>query len=267
MNSSDLNVALLPMQIAWGDKEKNLDTLAEEIKKIHPLTDLLILPEMFSTGFLTGPKDDIRPLAERNTGATIDRIKELAAQYNMAIAGSFIADSGGSLYNRAFIIEPSGDETFADKKHLFTFAGEDKSFSNGFSRLAVRYRGWNIAMVVCYDIRFPVWCRNKNLEYDLLIAVANWPKVRIDAWNKLLPARAIENLAYLCGVDCSGTDDHGFEYDGSSAAYDFKGKDIGTRDGEYGVIYATLSKDKLDSFRKKFGAWRDADNFVFTEEK
>lgn len=263
MTSKDLNVALLPMTLTWGEKEKNMATLADMLQRVHPLTDLVIVPEMFSTGFLTGDKEAIRPLAERNTGATIDRVKELAHQHNMAIAGSFIADSGGSLYNRAFVIEPSGDETFADKKHLFTFAGEDRSFSHGYERLAVRYRGWNIAMVVCYDIRFPVWCRNRDLEYDVLIAVANWPKVRVDAWNKLLPARAIENLAYVCGVDCRGTDDHGFEYDGSSAVIDFKGKEIGTRvDGADGIIYATLSRERLDSFRAKFGAWRDADPFI-----
>ena len=229
---------------------------------MHPLTDLLILPEMFSTGFMTNDKEEIRPYAERNTGRTIDLLKQLAARYNMAIAGSFIADTGGSLYNRAFVIEPSGDETFADKRHLFTFAGEQKSFSHGYGRLAVRYRGWNIAMVVCYDIRFPVWCRNVDNEYDLLIAVANWPKVRIDAWNKLLPARAIENLSYLCAVNCSGTDDKGFEYDGSSHIYDFKGKEIGTTvSADDPVVYATLSRDKLDSFRSKFAAWRDADSF------
>lgn len=262
MTNQDLNVALLPMNIVWGEKDLNLATLTEAIAKVHPLTDLLILPEMFSTGFMTSDKETIRPYAERNTGRTIDLLRQLAARYNMAIAGSFIADSGGSLYNRAFLIEPSGDETFADKRHLFTFAGEQKSFSQGYRRLAVRYRGWNIAMVVCYDIRFPVWCRNVDNEYDLLIAVANWPKVRIDAWNKLLPARAIENLSYLCAVNCSGTDDKGFEYDGSSHIYDFKGKEIGTTvTPDNPVIYATLSREKLDSFRSKFAAWRDADSF------
>lgn len=259
--TNDLNIALLPMELTWGDKQKNLDYLRQKIESLHPLTDLLILPEMFSTGFLTGDKEAIRPLAERNTGPTIDFIKALAAKHNIAIAGSFIADSGGSLYNRAFFIEPSGEETFADKRHLFTFAGEHKSFSAGRDRLRIRYRGWNIAMVVCYDVRFPVWCRNVDNEYDLLIAVANWPKVRIDAWNKLLPARAIENLAYLCAVNCKGVDDHGFEYDGSSVALDFKGIEKGVRADDSGFVYATLSHEKLDRFRAKFGAWRDADAF------
>lgn len=140
-------------------------------------------------------------------------------------------------------------------------AGEDKVFSPGTTRLSVRFRGWNIAMIVCYDIRFPVWCRNRNNEYDVLIAVANWPVSRVSAWNSLLTARAIENEAYVLGVDCRGTDNHGFEYDGSSAIIDFKGKHLGVTDPDTGLIYASLDPDRLASFRNKFPAWRDADTF------
>lgn len=298
MTNTDLHVALFPQTIFWGDKQRNFETVRRLCAALHPDTDLLILPETFSTGFPAGDKESIRPLGERNTGPTIDFVKEMAARYNVAIAGSFIADTGGSLYNRAFFIEPSGEETFADKKHLFTMAGEHKSFSHGYDRMAVRYRGWNIAMVVCYDIRFPVWCRNVDCGYDLLIAVANWPKVRVNAWNQLLIARAIENEAYVCGVDCSGTDANGFEYDGSSMAIDFKGKSIGVQgpaielpaarpvpacdnydllhpataeaDADASaaapmlnppVVYANLSLEKLNAFRTKFPAWRDADPF------
>lgn len=256
-----LNVALLPMEIKWGEKEENLSTLKRLIGELHPETDLLVLPETFSTGFPVGmDKEEIRPLAERNTGLTIDFLKKLATDHSVAIAGTFIADSGGSLYNRAFFIEPSGEETFADKRHLFTMAGEHENFSRGRGRLKVRYRGWEIAMVVCYDIRFPVWCRNRGTDYDVLIAVANWPKIRVDAWNQLLHARAIENEAYVIGVNCTGMDPAGFEYDGASAAVDFKGKDLpSTRIGD--VMYATLSREKLDRFREKFPAYRDADDF------
>ena len=262
MISKDLKVCLLPMQIKWGDKAANLETLEKALKCVHPETDLLVIPETFSTGFPTGKdKDEVRTLAERNTGETIDRIKALAAQYKLAIAGSFIADSGGSLYNRAFFIEPSGEETFEDKHHLFTMAGEDRVFSRGYGRMKVRFRGWNLAFVICYDVRFPVWCRNVDNEYDALIAVANWPVVRVDAWNKILPVRAIENEAYVVGVDCQGTDDKGFVYDGSSAVYDFKGKDITVAVEESGLLYATLSRERLDAFRAKFPAWRDADPF------
>ena len=263
MKSSDLKVCLFPMEINWNDKEANLRTLRAIAAQVHPETDLLILPETFSTGFPVGKdKEEVRPLAERNTGETVDLLKGLSAKYKFAIAGSFVADSGGSLYNRVFFIEPSGDETFEDKHHLFTMAGEDKVFSRGYDRLKIRYRGWNLSMVICYDIRFPVWCRNVDNEYDALIVVANWPDVRVGAWNTLLPARAIENEAYVCAVDCKGTDSKGYTYDGSSAVYDFKGKDVSVRFDQNGLIYATLSRERLDSFREKFPAWCDADPFT-----
>lgn len=265
MLPQNLNVALFPMPLVWEDKEKNIDLLKESLKTLHPATDLLILPETFSTGFITGDKEHVRSFAERNTGSTIDILKSLAKEYNVAIAGTFIADTGGSLYNRAFFLEPSGDETFADKRHLFTMAGEHKTFSYGKNRLSVRYRGWNIAMVVCYDIRFPVWCRNVGNEYDMLIAVANWPKVRINAWDNLLIARAIENEAYVCGVDCMGTDTNGFEYNGSSMAIDFKGNPIHNQPSGSPFLYASLSMEKLLKFREKFPAWKDSDNFTLAD--
>lgn len=261
---SDLHVCLLPLETVWGDKQANILNLEKQLETMHPDTDLVIIPETFSTGFPMADKEAIRPLAERNTGKTIDWLKVLAKRYNVAIAGSFVADSGGSLYNRAFFIEPSGEETFADKRHLFSMAGEGERFSKGHGRLAVRYRGWNIAMVVCYDIRFPVWCRNRNSEYDLLIAVANWPKVRVSAWNQLIPARAIENLSYVCAVNCRGVDPQGFEYDGSSMTIDFKGKDISVK-GDDDHLYATLSSEALERFRQRFPAHLDADKFSFEE--
>lgn len=261
MTTKPLNVALYPQEIFWGEKQKNIDTIINLMPLLHEDTDLLILPEMFSTGFLTGDKEEIRELAERNTGKTIEVLKRLAAQYQIAIAGSFIADSGGSLYNRAFLIEPNGDESFADKRHLFTMAGEGKTFSRGYDRMSVRYRGWNITMIVCYDVRFPVWCRNVNNEYDLLIAVANWPIVRANAWKQLLIARAMENQAYVCGVNCKGTDTHGFEYGGDTFAIDFKGQIINNEQQDIGVIYAQLNSEKLSAFRTKFPAWQDADEF------
>lgn len=261
MMTKNLNICLFPMPIEWENKKANLSRLEEELMKVHPDTDLLVLPETFSTGFPTGMnKEDVRLLAEKNTESTIDYLKFLSHKFNLAIAGTFIANSGGSLYNRAFFIEPSGEETFADKRHLFTMAGEDKIFSRGHERLKVRYRGWEIAMVVCYDIRFPGWCRNIDNEYDVLIVSANWPKVRVDAWEKLLYARAIENEAYVLGVNCKGKDSKGFEYDGSSKIIDFKGKDIASKISEdSSFLYATLSKEKLDSFREKFPAYKDAD--------
>lgn len=266
MNANNLNVCLCPMEIDWGNKNSNLSRLQELMSKMHPATDLLVLPETFSTGFPSGTdKEAVREIAERNTGETIDFIKSIAAAHNVAVAGTFIADTGGLLTNRAFFIEPSGDEYFQDKRHLFSMAGEDKVFYPGERRLGVRFRGWNISVVVCYDIRFPVWCRNVDNEYDLLIAVANWPEIRIGAWNKLLPARAIENQAYVCGVDCKGTDSNGIVYDGSSMAIDYKGNDITVRVSDDGLLYATLSGEKLRKFREKFPAWKDSDRFRLSE--
>lgn len=262
MQSSDLKVALFPMEIKWDEKQQNLLTLENALKYLHSQTDLLILPETFSTGFPVGKdKEEVRLLAERNTGETIDFIKHLAKTYHIAICGSYIADSGGSLYNRAFFIEPSGEEYFEDKHHLFSMAGENKVFSRGYDRLKVRFRGWNLALVICYDIRFPVWCRNVGNEYDALIAVANWPDVRIQAWDLLLPARAIENEAYVCAVNCKGVDNKKFEYSGSSAVIDFKGRVVSVTPDSSPFIYATLSRERLDTFRQKFPAWKDADNF------
>lgn len=262
MKSSDLKVALFPMEIVWDDKEANLNNLKEAMSHLHPETDLLLLPETFSTGFPVGKdKEEVRVLAERNTGTTIDFLKELAKKHKVAICGSFIADSGGSIYNRGFFIEPSGEEYFEDKHHLFTMAGENRIFSRGYERLKVRFRGWNLALVICYDIRFPVWCRNVKNEYDALMVVANWPEVRVGAWNTLLPARAIENEAYVCAVDCAGKDNKDFTYDGSSAVYDFKGKNVSVRPEDSPFIYATLSRERLDAFRAKFPAWNDADPF------
>lgn len=262
MKASPLKIALLPLEIKWNDKAANIDTLTRQMNLLHPETDLLVLPETFSTGFPTlADKEFVRSMAERNTGDTIERLKQLAAQHNVAIAGSFIADSGGSLYNRGFFIEPSGDEYFYDKHHLFTMGGEGKVFSQGYDKLVVRYRGWNIALLICYDLRFPVWSRNVLNSYDLLLYVANWPEVRIGAWEKLLPARALENSAYVAGVDCLGKDDKGYSYNGSSFVMDFKGKDISVRIEDSPFVYATLDMDRLVTFREKFPAWRDADTF------
>lgn len=255
-----LNIALLPFDITWQDVTSNLKKAEVLLKVLHPATDLLILPETFSTGFPSGAsKEEINNIIEGRQDETIAWVKSMAKKYNLAIAGSFVAKENDELFNRAFFIEPTGDEYYADKHHLFTMAGEDKVFCKGRERLHVRFRGWNIAMIVCYDIRFPVWCRNKNNEYDLLIAVANWPTARVQAWNKLLTARAIENMAYVAGVNCHGEDNHGVSYDGSSEIFDYKGNPIGNTSAPF--IYASLSYDKLDKFREKFPAWKDADRF------
>jgi len=256
------------MTIQWDDIQSNLNTLEQTLSVVHPHTDLLIIPETFSTGFPTSKcKNDIIQMIKGYDLKTIDTLTKLSNKYNLAICGTFVCYENDNLYNRAFFVEPNGDITYADKRHLFTMAGENKIFSPGNKRLTIRYRGWNISVIVCYDLRFPAWCRNIDNEYDMLIVSANWPDVRISAWNKLLPARAIENQAYVCGVDCKGTDTKGFTYDGSSMIFDFKGNDISnTIKGSNTLIYATLSRQKLDNFRDKFPAWRDADKFRINTE-
>lgn len=267
MNFNNLNLCLFPQEIFWEEKERNIQNLENKLSEIHPQTDLLIVPETFSTGFPSGnDREKLRKYAERNSGETIQKIKELAKKHNVAITGSFIADTGGLLSNRAFFIEPSGDDTFADKRHLFAPGGEDKVFSSGHKRLNVRFRGWNISVIVCFDLRFPVWCRNVNNEYDLLIVIANWPQVRIKAWNRLLVARALENVAYVAGVDCRGTDLSGHFYDGSSGVFDFKGEEISTKSEDTDLIYCSLSLDKLIKFREKFPVSQSADKFIIIND-
>lgn len=262
MLENKLELCLVPMEITWGNKDKNLKTLEDLFEKIHPQTDLVVLPETFSTGFPSSEmQKNIEDWAEGNEDQTISLLKSLAKSHNLAIAGSFIAKSDNRLFNRSFFLEPSGDEVFSAKRHLFSPGGEDKIFHQGEKRLSVRYRGWNISMIVCYDLRFPVWCRNRKNEYDLLIAVANWPVSRIDTWDTLLKARALENSAYVCGVNCRGIDDLGGDYNGSSHVFNYKGKDLAVDVNNDGLLYAGLSMQRLINFRNKFPSWKDADEF------
>lgn len=263
MLENKLNLCLLPLEILWGDKEKNLIKLEKIFETIHPDTDLVVLPETFSTGFPSSEmQKQINEYAETKEGPTISLLKKLSKEHNLAITGSLIAKENDALLNRSFFIESSGDEYYSAKKHLFNPGGEDKIFKSGKKRLSVRYRGWNISLIVCYDLRFPVWCRNYKNEYDLLIAIANWPVSRIDTWDTLLKARALENSAYVCGVNCSGTDDLGGEYNGSSHVFNYKGKDLAVSVSNDGLLYASLSLQKLQNFRKKFPTWQDADEFI-----
>lgn len=263
MPENKLKLCLAPMEIFWGEKEKNLKSLEDIFRKINPETDLIVLPETFSTGFPSlEMQSHLENFAETNEGETVSLLKRLSRDYDVAIAGSFIGKTDAMLFNRSFFIEPDGKTTFAAKKHLFSPGGENKIFSSGNHRLAVEYKGWKIQMIVCYDIRFPVWCRNKNNEYDLLIAVANWPVSRIDTWDTLLKARALENAAYVCGVNCKGMDDLGGDYNGSSHVFNYKGKDLATDISNDGLLYAGLSLQRLQNFRDKFPTWKDADDYM-----
>lgn len=262
MSESKLEICLAPLEIKWGDKEKNLSNLENTFRSIHQETDIVVLPETFSTGFPSSEmQNEIEKIAEPIEGKTISIIKNLSEKYDMAVAGSFIAKKRDKLFNCSFFVAPDGNVSTSAKKHLFSPGGEDKIFQSGDRRLAVNYKGWKIEMVVCYDIRFPVWCRNRKNEYDLLIAVANWPVSRIDTWDTLLKARALENLSYVCGVNCRGIDDLGGDYNGSSHVFNYKGKDLAVDVDGNGLLYAGLSKQRLINFRDKFPSWKDADDF------
>ncbi|MDD3488440.1 MAG: nitrilase family protein [Paludibacter sp.] len=245
--------------IHWADKQSNLDKTQEQLETLAGKTDLVILPEMFSTGFCTNHPE----LAEDMEENTVKTLKKWALNYGLAIAGSFIATENGKLYNRGFFVFPNGEIATADKRHLFSMGGEDRFFSAGNDKLTVSYQGFNIRLLICYDVRFPVWSRNVNNEYDLLIYMANFPKSRISSWDILLPARAVENQAYVCGVNCIGTDGNGIEYNGHSALFDFKGnKTASSPDNETSIITTEILKEKLDKFRQKAAFWKDADNFT-----
>lgn len=265
MFSRDLYISLIEDSIAFGDKKANLSKLKENLLQVPDDTDVVVLPELFSTGF-TSDKNAALELAEKNTDDTMSFIHRLANSCNVAFCGSFLARTAGQIYNRGFFIEPNGEEVFYNKKHLFSIGNENSIVNPGFTEApVVRFRGFNIKLIVCYDLRFPVFCRNHNNAYDILVCVANWPKSRLNAWRTLLAARAIENEAYVVGLNRSGIDNFNVDYgSGSSAVFDFRGEIITRRSGSP-VITAKLSPSALQGFRKSFPAWKDADKFALND--
>jgi predicted amidohydrolase len=254
----NLHIALFQFDIEWENKKSNLEKVRQSLLSLKGKTHLLILPEMFTTGFSM----NAQKLAETDSGETITSLKEWSASYDIAIVGSYIAKDDAGFYNKAFFITPQQEVFFYDKHHLFSIGTENTIFSAGNKKVIVPYRGWNICMQICYDLRFPVWSRNVNNEYDLLIYVANWPTSRISAWNTLLPARAVENLAYVCGVNRVGVDGMNLCYNGCSSVYDMKGElMVSIAPDIEEIILMELSFYKLKKFRNKFPIWKDSDNF------
>lgn len=264
---TELKTALMSLDIVNCDKDANIKALIDSFEKLPPQMDVVVLPELFSTGF-TSSRERLDALAETNGGDTVALLHRLASKYNTAIAGSFLARSGSHVYNRAFFIEPSGDEAFYDKRHLFSMSSETSVMTAGQQPpLNVRFRGWNISVIVCYDLRFPVWCRNINNGYDLMIVPANWPNSRKYAWTHLLQARAIENQSYVIGLNRSGIDKFG-DYGDMSSVFDFSGHPVGMESVKDSVIQlATLNRDTLKRWREDFPVWKDSDDFKIIDTR
>ena len=258
-----LRISLLQTDIAWENKMANIRHLREQMKRLCGMTDILVLPETFSTGFSM----NACLLAEPNQGNTINSLKQYANEYEIAIMGSFIAlhenpASTLAYANRAFFLSPSGEEYYYDKRHLFRMGNENEYFRAGKSRPIIHYKGWNILLLICYDLRFPVWSRNINNEYDLLIYVANWPASRRKVWDSLLCARALENESYVCGINRIGTDCNGTFYNGGTCAFSYCGDVLASIPNEQeGIVSVSLSLSALRTFRNKFPVWMDADSF------
>lgn len=255
--SEILNIALIQTELAWENPEQNRSNLLKKIEAIVEQVDVIVLPEMFNSGFTMNPAR----VAETMQGETIAWMKSLAAKKQSAITGSLVIKEDDNYYNRLVFVHPNGKIEQYDKRHTFTLAGEHKVYSAGTKKIVVEYKGWKISPLVCYDLRFPVWSRN-SVNYDVLIYVASWPAIRMMAWDALLKARAIENMSYCVGVNRVGTDDNNHDYSGHSAVYDVLGNRIDSIPfDEEAIEIVTLKKDEIELNRSKFNFLADQDQF------
>ena len=251
-----MQVLLIQAPLVWENSKLNRDYFEERINSISENVDLIVLPEMFSTGFTMNPS----AVSETMQGQTVLWMQSLAKAKNFAITGSMVIEEEGNFYNRMLFVFPSGEIQHYDKRHLFTLAGEEKVYTAGAQKLIVEYLGWRICPLVCYDLRFPVFSRNVE-EYDLLIYVASWPKVRTTAWDALLKARAIENVSYVIGVNRTGEDASGHSYIGHSQVVNYLGEYIVEPQENEAIFMTKLDKSKLMEMRKKFAFLNDKDAF------
>src|SRR5690554_2759539 len=251
----ELKIALVQASLIWENPVENRKRLSKIIDHISSEVDVIVLPEMFTTGFTMSPSNILHTEGEKS----VQWMKDQAERKNAAVVGSMVFHEGGHYYNRLWFVEPDGKTGSYDKRHTFTFAGEDKVYTAGGQRLLINFRGFLFCPLICYDLRFPVWARN-NENYDVLIYVANWPEKRMNAWDALLKARAIENMAYIIGVNRVGTDNNGHHYVGHSAVYDVLGEPL-VFSKEETVLYATLQKNHITDQREKFRFLDDRDSF------
>lgn len=256
MKSDTLKITIVQTELIWEDPAANRSLLEERLKAVKQ-TQLIVLPEMFTTGFTMVPET----LAESEPGITLDWMRTLAGKYQAAVTGSLIVQENGRYYNRLYFVYPDGEYYKYDKRHTFTLAGEHEVYAAGDEKLLVDYLGWKICPLICYDLRFPVWARNVE-NYDILLYVANWPERRISAWDTLLKARAIENMCYTIGVNRVGKDGNDHSYVGHSAVYDVLGEYISvSREESAFVETIQLEKNHIKKYRDRLRFLDDQDAF------
>lgn len=256
-NKEILSIALVQADLHWEDVTANLASFEEKLAALPGPADVIVLPEMFNTGFTMNTV-----LAEPMNLTTTRWMKQIARQYDALVVGSFAVNEGGSFFNRLLCVRPDGTYAKSDKRHLFTMGQESRHYTAGNVRLTVEWRGWKLCPLVCYDLRFPVWSRNlKSDPYDILLYVANWPTRRAHAWSALLQARAIENQCYVVGVNRVGADENGLEYRGDSAALDYLGEPMALLASQETEKIVHISKADLAAYRRNFPALADADDF------
>lgn len=253
-----MKISVIQPDTIWEDKSRNFQNLTELITPLYDNTDLVILPEMFNTGFSMRPAE----LSESPDGETCQWMKSIADKGDFGICGSYVVKERNRFFNRWVFVSPENDTAYYNKRHLFSMGGEDSLFTSGKSRVVFNYRGVRIAPFICYDLRFPVWSRNQK-DYDLLIYAANWPEIRKNVWNTLLKARAIENQCFVAGSNRTGTDGEGIKYCGESIIVNPRGELIETAEADQECsITADISLTELADFRNKFPVMNDADNFT-----
>ena len=253
----ELKITIIQSDLVWENPSANRKMFTKKIESISETTDLIVLPEMFTTGFTMNAQS----LAEEESGTSVSWMISEAKKHNTAITGSIIISEEGNYFNRLFFVFPGGNYHTYDKRHTFTLAGEHKTFTSGSEQVIIDFKGWKIYPLVCYDLRFPVWARN-TMNYDVLLYVANWPEKRVKAWDALLKARAIENMAYCIGVNRTGNDGNGHPYVGHSAVYDVLGEQISTTENEIEFIETiTLIKNEIETNRRHLQFLNDKDDF------
>ena len=261
---SSLTISLIQTNLFWENKKANLEMLQQKIEGIKEKTEIVIIPEMFTTGFSMKPE----LFAETMDGETVKWMKKITAEKKIILTGSVIIEENGKYFNRLVWMLPNGEYGVYDKRHLFAFANEHSHYSAGNKKLIASVKGWKINLQICYDLRFPVWARQdfqSENKYDLLINVANWPTKRNIAWQTLLRARAIENQCFVAGVNRTGEDGNKIYYSGDSMIIGPLGETIYEKNQAEDIYTFTLQKEKITETRNQFPFWKDADSFILKD--